>query len=139
MTRTCLTLHENWSFTRVGGNGGGTIQEGEWLSVHSFPTTVHVELIKLKKIPDPVEPLSLNAILVYTNKFYFLQFIGLNEWDVQCMYHFRILGKKFWNWIYLQGSAKRSGHSKRFSTSRKIHLLPRMSISCSTAWILLLR
>ncbi|KDR83785.1 hypothetical protein GALMADRAFT_133195 [Galerina marginata CBS 339.88] len=50
-----------WSFTQVGG-GDGT-KEDEWLDVSSFPTTVHVELLKLKRIPDP--------------------FIGLHEWDVQ--------------------------------------------------------
>lgn len=65
MTKTCLTLHDNWTFTQVGGHEG---EDGEWLSVDSFPTTVHVELIKLKKIPDPVGPLSLSAILVYTDK-----------------------------------------------------------------------
>lgn len=42
----------DWAFTQVGG-GEGT-KDGEWLSVSSFPTTVHVELLKLKKIPDPV-------------------------------------------------------------------------------------
>lgn len=36
----------------------------EWLPTSTFPTSVHVELIKLGKIPDP--------------------YIGLNEWDVQC-------------------------------------------------------
>lgn len=45
-------LNENWSFTQVGG-GDGT-KDGEWLAVSQFPTTVHVELLKLKKIPDPV-------------------------------------------------------------------------------------
>jgi beta-mannosidase len=45
-------LTENWSFTQVGG-GDGT-KDGEWLTVSAFPTTVHVELLKLKKIPDPV-------------------------------------------------------------------------------------
>ncbi|KZP32901.1 glycoside hydrolase family 2 protein [Athelia psychrophila] len=54
-------LNENWSFTQVGG-GDGT-KDGEWLAVSQFPTTVHVELLKLKKIPDP--------------------FIKLQEWDVQ--------------------------------------------------------
>ncbi|KAF9006424.1 glycoside hydrolase family 2 protein [Cyathus striatus] len=51
----------DWAFTQIGG-GEGT-KNGEWLQVSSFPTTVHVELLKLKKIPDP--------------------FIGLHEWDVQ--------------------------------------------------------
>lgn len=43
---------EKWSFTQVGG-GEGT-EDGEWLEVSSFPTTVHVELLKLGRIPDPV-------------------------------------------------------------------------------------
>ena len=58
MNRTSQTLHDNWYFTPLGGRGEGnksTVKEGEWLSVDSFPTTVHVELIKLNKIPDPVE------------------------------------------------------------------------------------
>ncbi|KAI0068656.1 glycoside hydrolase family 2 protein [Artomyces pyxidatus] len=55
------SLNQDWSFTQVGG-GDGT-QDGEWLPVSAFPTTVHVELIHLKKIPDP--------------------FVGLHEWDVQ--------------------------------------------------------
>ncbi|KAG9317520.1 hypothetical protein JVU11DRAFT_1726 [Chiua virens] len=36
---------------------------GEWLAVSEFPTTVHVELLKARRIPDP--------------------FLGLNEWEVQ--------------------------------------------------------
>ncbi|TEB30224.1 beta-mannosidase [Coprinellus micaceus] len=52
---------ENWFFTQV--NGGEGTAKDEWLPVTSFPTTVHVELLNLKKIPDP--------------------FIGLHEWDVQ--------------------------------------------------------
>ncbi|KAI9069247.1 glycoside hydrolase family 2 protein [Trametes sanguinea] len=54
-------LNDGWTFTQVGG--GEVVKEGEWLPVQSFPTTVHVELLKLQKIPDP--------------------FIGLREWDVQ--------------------------------------------------------
>ncbi|KAJ7179206.1 beta-mannosidase [Mycena filopes] len=53
-------LLTNWAFTQIGG-GEGT-KDGEWLDV-SLPTTVHVELLKLKKIPDP--------------------FIGIHEWDCQ--------------------------------------------------------
>jgi beta-mannosidase len=45
-------LLQDWSFTQVGG-GEGT-KDGEWLRVSEFPTTVHVELLRLKKIPDPV-------------------------------------------------------------------------------------
>ncbi|KIY44971.1 beta-mannosidase [Fistulina hepatica ATCC 64428] len=51
----------DWSFTQLGG-GKGTA-DGEWLQTSSFPTSVHAELLKLKRIPDP--------------------FIGLHEWDVQ--------------------------------------------------------
>ena len=49
----------DWSFTQIGG-GEGT-KDGEWLQVSSFPTTVHVELLKMKRIPDPVRffPLDL--------------------------------------------------------------------------------
>ncbi|VDC02568.1 unnamed protein product [Peniophora sp. CBMAI 1063] len=54
-------LHDGWSFTQIGG-GEGT-KDGEWLETASFPTSVHVELLRLKRIPDP--------------------FLGLNEWDVQ--------------------------------------------------------
>ncbi|KAI0772055.1 glycoside hydrolase family 2 protein [Trametes elegans] len=55
-------LHDGWAFTQLGGGGQGT-KDGEWLAVQSFPTTVHVELLKHERIPDP--------------------FIGLHEWDVQ--------------------------------------------------------
>ncbi|KAH7930093.1 glycoside hydrolase family 2 protein [Leucogyrophana mollusca] len=58
---TIRSLTQGWSFTQVGG-GQGT-KSDEWLAVSEFPTTVHVELLKLKKIPDP--------------------FLGLNEWEVQ--------------------------------------------------------
>ncbi|KAI0772566.1 glycoside hydrolase family 2 protein [Irpex lacteus] len=57
------SLNEGWSFTRTAGGGGNIVKEGEWLGVQSFPTTVHVELLKQGKIPDP--------------------FVGLNEWEVQ--------------------------------------------------------
>ncbi|EIM88069.1 beta-mannosidase [Stereum hirsutum FP-91666 SS1] len=61
MTSSVRTLNDGWSFTQVGG-GEGT-KNGEWLAVSEFPTTVHVELLKLKRIPDP--------------------FVGLHEWDLQ--------------------------------------------------------
>ncbi|KAJ3841473.1 glycoside hydrolase family 2 protein [Lentinula raphanica] len=51
---------DNWAFTQVGG-GRGT-KEDEYLQA-TGPTTVHVELLKAKRIPDP--------------------FIGLHEYDVQ--------------------------------------------------------
>lgn len=45
-------LIEGWSFTEIGG-GQGT-KNGEWLNVERVPTTVHVELLKAKRISDPV-------------------------------------------------------------------------------------
>ncbi|KIK97998.1 glycoside hydrolase family 2 protein [Paxillus rubicundulus Ve08.2h10] len=54
------TIASGWSFSQV---GGGPLEDREWIPVSAFPTTIHVELLKLKRIPDP--------------------FIGLNEWDVQ--------------------------------------------------------
>ncbi|KAI0824742.1 glycoside hydrolase family 2 protein [Trametes gibbosa] len=62
---TSRELHEGWGFSQVGdaiAESGG-LSAGEWLPVHTFPTTVHVELLHHKKIPDP--------------------FVGLKEWDVQ--------------------------------------------------------
>lgn len=58
---TVIRQLKDWSFTQIGG-GEGT-KDGEWLQASQFPTTVHVELLKHKKIPNP--------------------FIGLHEWDVQ--------------------------------------------------------
>lgn len=70
----------DWKFTQIGG-GEGT-KDGEWLQVSSFPTTVHVELLKLKKIPNPVCSLHfvwhmsiqvhthLYSLLVFTNGMY---------------------------------------------------------------------
>lgn len=55
-------LDKNWEFTQIGG-GEGT-KDGEWLKCSKAVTSVHVELLKLGKIPDP--------------------FVGLNEHDVQC-------------------------------------------------------
>jgi beta-mannosidase len=45
-------IEEGWAFTQSGG-GLGT-KDGEWISVSQFPTTVHVELLKTGRIPDPV-------------------------------------------------------------------------------------
>ena len=47
-------LHEGWTFTQVGGGARDVVKEGEWIPVQSFPTTVHVELLKAGRIPDPV-------------------------------------------------------------------------------------
>ncbi|KAF8609837.1 glycoside hydrolase family 2 protein [Ceratobasidium sp. AG-I] len=59
-----IPIHSNWSFTQVGQRGNESVTaKDEWLPTSTFPTSVHVELIKLGKIPDP--------------------YIGLNEWDVQ--------------------------------------------------------
>ncbi|KAJ7937095.1 glycoside hydrolase family 2 protein [Mycena leptocephala] len=54
-------LLQDWTFTQLGG-GEGT-KDGEFLACSQFPTTVHVELLNLKRIPDP--------------------FLALHEWDVQ--------------------------------------------------------
>jgi len=53
-------LVEGWSFTEIGG-GEGT-KDGEWLDVERLPTTVHVELLKAGRIPDPVSGLSFNGL-----------------------------------------------------------------------------
>jgi len=60
------SLTENWSFTQVGG-GDGT-KDGEWMTVSQFPTTVHVELLKLKRIPDPVRIGYLTVVLQFSDQ-----------------------------------------------------------------------
>lgn len=62
MHSTTHLLDCGWTFTQIGG-GQGT-EDGEWLETSAFPTSVHVELLHSKKIPDP--------------------FVGLHEGDVQC-------------------------------------------------------
>lgn len=52
MSLVSRNLKDGWSFGQIGG--GDVVKEGEWLEVHEFPTTVHVELLKYKRIPDPV-------------------------------------------------------------------------------------
>ena len=54
-------LSEGWSFTEIGG-GEGT-KDGEWLSIEQVPTTVHVELLKAKRIPDPVSRFYLQRLI----------------------------------------------------------------------------
>lgn len=49
---TIRSLMQDWTFTQVGGGQGTEIDE--WLAASQFPTTVHVELLKAKRIPDPV-------------------------------------------------------------------------------------
>jgi beta-mannosidase len=55
-------LNSNWEFTQIGG--GQANSDGEWLKASKAITSVHVELLELKKIPDP--------------------FVGINEHEVQC-------------------------------------------------------
>lgn len=52
MSSNTTRLLQDWSFTQIGGGKGS--KDGEWLTVSQFPTTVHVELLKLNRIPDPV-------------------------------------------------------------------------------------
>ena len=53
-TNQSRELKEGWTFAKIGDGEQDSVEDGEWLSVHGFPTTVHVELLKHKKIPDPV-------------------------------------------------------------------------------------
>jgi hypothetical protein len=59
---TLKTLLQNWTFSQHGG--GPANQDNEWLPAAKVPTSVHAELLRLGKIPDP--------------------FVGMNEWEVQC-------------------------------------------------------
>lgn len=79
---TLRTLEKGWAFTQVGGEKA--TKEGEWLPTQQFPTTVHVELLKLGKIPDPVRPIFVMPRNEDAHVVSAWKFIGLNEWDVQC-------------------------------------------------------
>ena len=52
MKPKAIPITENWEFTQLGG--GQATKENEWLACKSFPTSVHVELLKRNLIPDPV-------------------------------------------------------------------------------------
>jgi beta-mannosidase len=56
-------IDSHWSFSQVSSPTWADVKE-EWTTCASFPTSVHVELRKQGRIPDP--------------------FKGLNEWEVQC-------------------------------------------------------
>jgi hypothetical protein len=73
---TTTTLHENWQFAQVRDQ-----KAIDWLPVTQVPTSVHVELLKAGKIPDPV---SLSASIQIHPHLRIDQFVGLNEWEVQC-------------------------------------------------------
>ncbi|KAH9999898.1 beta-mannosidase [Russula vinacea] len=61
MHSTTRLLCCGWTFTQIGGGQGS--EDGEWLQASAFPTSVHVELLHSRRIPDPL--------------------VGLHEWDVQ--------------------------------------------------------
>lgn len=74
---TITTLHENWEFAQLRDQ-----KVVDWLPIKQLPTSVHVELLKAGKIPDPVSlsMLFLDSPLTVSID----QFVGLNEWEVQC-------------------------------------------------------
>lgn len=73
----------NWSFTQIGG-GKGT-EDGEWLQVSSFPTTVHVELLKLQKIPDPVSNVAIGSLSLPSLTYSFSLLVFMNGmYNVGC-------------------------------------------------------
>jgi hypothetical protein len=55
-------LGDGWTFTQIGGNQEA--ENNKWLETCTFPTSVHIELLHLKKIPDPVSAASYNCINV---------------------------------------------------------------------------
>ncbi|KAI0005036.1 glycoside hydrolase family 2 protein [Russula compacta] len=63
MHSTTRLLGCGWTFTRICRGQGPEDGQCQWLKTTTFPTSVHVELLHSKIIPDP--------------------FVGLHEWDVQ--------------------------------------------------------
>lgn len=69
-------IDKNWEFSQLHNQ-----EPLEWLPASKVPTSVHVELIKAGKVPDPVS-LSQHSLDTYLHQF--VQFTGQNEWEVQC-------------------------------------------------------
>lgn len=63
MGTTIHDLDQDWQFTQIPSRGFENVKR-DWQPCSSFPTSVHVELKKAGRIPDPYR--------------------DLNEWDVQC-------------------------------------------------------
>lgn len=92
-----IQVDKGWKFAQKTGD---TVSD-EWTETSKFPTNVHSELLKLKKIPDP--------------------FVGLNEYDVQCEYimipstircTFSYVFSVIADSLMHQGSEKRIGFSR---------------------------
>lgn len=62
MTRTSTTIDSGWQFSQVSSQTWPDVEE-KWEGC-KVPTSVHVELQRLGRIPDP--------------------FKDLNEWECQC-------------------------------------------------------
>lgn len=56
------TIDDLWRFTQIGGENRNVVKDGEWLETTEFPTTVHVELLKAKRIPNPVRVLFVSSV-----------------------------------------------------------------------------
>ena len=133
---TTRELHEGWAFTQVGG--GPATEEGEWLPTQSFPTTVHVELLAHKKIPDPVSVCPRDG--------------SVSCAEIRCaavVHRAARVGRAMWvtgrggacsirsvdTSVALQGSARSNGPSGPPSPRARQRLPPRTWILCLTAWI----
>ena len=78
-------LADGWEFTQLtSGPLEPVIPKDQWLATSQFPTEVHVELLKLGKIPDPfVGTRSVNRGLSEMIDLCFITPEGNNEWEVQ--------------------------------------------------------
>lgn len=89
-TFTRTAIRKNWSFSQVSSEQSPDVEES-WEAC-KVPTSVHVELKRLGKIPDP--------------------FKDLNEWEVQCKCS--VLGSASACLLTrLQGCKRLTGCSKR--------------------------
>lgn len=64
-----VPLSEGWKFKQANA-------DEEFLPVHEFPTTIHLDLLSHKKIPDPTKDLNSDEI----------QWIGEREWLYQTVF-----------------------------------------------------
>ena len=93
-------LSQNWSWKQRDMAVASVLDElsSSWSSATSFPSEVHVELLKAGRIPDP--------------------FIGFNEHEVQCEY-ISMTCRVCIHIVMSQGLATASGCTSPSSTSRR--------------------
>jgi len=127
MAAVTTIIDKNWEFAQLRPQ-----QPLEWLPASTVPTSVHVELIKAGKIPDPVSIISFSA--------YFLNLCGLPSLSARTNGKFNVIIIVCYEVPLLnasKGLASPTGYSRPHLQSMKRVLRNQMQISCLMALILM--